>query len=94
MGARYRRTNNLIQLTGTVEAGLLPTSPPQPGWNSVTFPKPLTGGSENYVVMITTMNGGSAYVSDTYEVNGNFSGFSFIAETDCTLMYMVAKVGC
>ena len=68
-------------------------SPPSYG-NSVTFPNPLEGGTDNYVVMLTTQNGGYSYVNEMNEdSDGNFTDFSFITESDCTLMYLVARVG-
>ncbi len=79
-------------------SGVLPTeedeatSPPTP-LGSVTFPEPLPGGAENYVVLLTTHNGGYAYVTDTDEVDGDFSGFSFNTQYECDCMYLVTKIG-
>lgn len=82
-----------IHVTGYVESEDLATSPPVTG-NSVVFPQPLTGGYENYVVILTTLNGGYAYVTDMDENSaGNFTGFSFGTEAECSLMYLVAKAG-
>lgn len=84
-----------VQIAGVVEStDSILSSPPTPGVNSVTFPRALTGGSENYIVLLTTLNGGLSYVTDMDEdANGNFSGFSFSTESECTLMYMVVKIG-
>lgn len=82
----------LIVATGYAESAEA-ASPPS-STNAVTFPVPLPGGVENYVIMLTTQNGGYVYVSDTDEdEEGNFTGFSFLTEEDCSVMYMVAKVG-
>jgi hypothetical protein len=84
-------------LTGYSEADNVSVSPPSSPatiGNTVVFPAPLTGGSENYVVLLTTQNSGYAYVNEFDEDgDGNFSGFSFITETEGTLMYLVASVG-
>lgn len=81
-----------IYIAGVVESEEVLVSPPTSG-NEVVFPSPLAGGSENYVVILTTISGGSAYVTDLNEVNGNFSGFEFITGTECTVMYIVVKRG-
>jgi len=83
-----------ILIAGTAEINGGITSPPSSSNNTIVFPKALPGGSENYVVILTTLNGGYVYISDLDEdADGNFSGFSAIAESECTLMYMVSKVG-
>lgn len=84
-----------IQIAGTIQTeDGVGSSPPSPEVNSVTFPKALNGGSENYAVILTTLNGGVSYVTNLDEDDdGNFSGFSFATESDCTLMYIVVKVG-
>ena len=68
------------------------SSPPSTG-GSVSFSAVLPGGSENYVVSLTTINGGKAYVVNMNETEGDFSGFDFQTETDCDVMYIVANVG-
>jgi hypothetical protein len=71
-----------------------PSSPPAATLNSVTFPVPLEGASSNYVVMLTSQNGGYAYVTEMTENEaGDFIGFTFMVESDCTLMYMVVSAG-
>lgn len=84
-----------IIFAGRVE-GITPNTSPasETGVNTITFPYVLAGGSDKYVVLLTTVNGGNVYVSDVDEDgDGNFSGFSFIAEAECTVMYLVTKVG-
>lgn len=82
-----------IIFTGIAEAVDNLSSPPSIT-NTVVFPYALSGGAENYVVLLTTINGGSVYVSDTDEDgDGNFTGFSFISEAECSVMYLVSKVG-
>ena len=69
------------------------TSPPSPA-GSIRFPSPLPGGSENYVVSITTIAGGNAFVYDMIENdNGDFIGFGFATEEECDFMYLVVKAG-
>lgn len=91
-----------IASTGT---GELSESPPSETSGTVTFPKPLPGNGNGdpgscYVVMLTTLNGGYAYVTDMDdqdldgdEVDDHFTGFSFTADSECDVMYIVAKVG-
>lgn len=83
-----------IMFSGIVEADdTLPTSPPAYG-NTVEFPYALNGSANNYVIMLTSINGGYAYVSDRDENgDGNFSGFTFIAEYESSVMYVVISVG-
>ncbi len=83
-----------ILITGRalVEGNLSPPS----NTGSVTFNTPLDGNSDNYVVMVTSINGGGAYIID-FDNNDddNFSGFSFgvDSEEETEVMYMVAKIG-
>jgi hypothetical protein len=81
-----------ILIAGTVEAAEVVSSPPTNG-GTITFPEVLAGSSDDYVVLLTTQNGGSAYVSAMHEVSGNFSGFTYVTEEECTAMYMVTKCG-
>lgn len=61
---------------------------------TVVFPTPLNGEADNYVVILTTINGETAEVIDTDEdSDGNFSGFSIAADQECNAMYMVVNVG-
>jgi hypothetical protein len=83
----------VIMVAGYAESQGGVASPPSSS-DVVVFPTPLEGGSENYVVLLTTQNGGYAYVNNLNEnADGDFIGFSFLTETDCSLMYLVAKVG-
>lgn len=84
----------VIYIVGTdeSESGFLPLSPPSPG-NIVTFPEALPGSSDNYCVFLTSQNGGYTYTVELLETNGNFSGFSYVSESICTVMYMVARKG-
>ena len=86
-----------IIFTGIIDAGDVVASPPSspPATNdTVTFPYILTGGADSYVIMLTSINAGYVYVSDRDEdEEGNFSGFSFVAETEGLIQYLVAKVG-
>lgn len=81
-----------ILIAGRVESGPLSSPPIETG--IVTFNQPLPGSPDNYVVTLTTLNGGTAYVAlMSDDSNGNFSGFICVAEAECTVMYIVTKVG-
>lgn len=83
-----------------VLTGIIPTvvdedlisSPPTSG-TAVTFPYALEGPASSYCVFLTTKNGGHAYVISMQEEDGNFTGFSLVAETECDVMYMVTTIG-
>ena len=82
-----------ICLTGYVESEDIATSPATIG-NTIVFPQVLPGSSDDYVVLLTTLNGGYAYVTDMDENDdGDFIGFSFGTEAECSMMYLVAKAG-
>ena len=82
-----------IIFTGIVASEDTVSSPPI-ATNTVSFPYALEGGADNYVVMLTTINGGAVYVSDRDEDDDdNFTGFSFVTEAECDVMYLVSKVG-
>ena len=82
-----------VYVAGYVESESSMTSPPSSG-NEVVFPIALPGAASHYVVMLTTQNSGTVYVNNLNEDdNGNFSGFTFISESDGTVMYLVSKVG-
>lgn len=79
-------------------AGMMQTldsiSSPPSNTNRVTFPYPLPGGVDKYVVMLTGINTSSVYVAVRYEDDdGNFTGFSAVSDTDGDAMYMVVKAG-
>jgi hypothetical protein len=85
-----------IYLAGSIDtAGEdAPLSPPSGYIATVTFPNALPNGSENYVVMLTTQNAGSAYVTSMNEdANEKFSGFTLISESDGVVMYLVVSTG-
>lgn len=74
-----------------VESG--PSSPPAPV-NTVVLPYPLPGPADNYVIMLTTEQAGYAYVTDIVDdSDGNLTGFSLIAESEGTVMYLIARKG-
>jgi hypothetical protein len=82
-----------ILIAGIAESDGTPLSPTGMTGEAV-FPRTLAGGAENYVVILTTQNGGYAYVVEMNEDNhGDFSGFTFFAEVECTVMYIVSKIG-
>lgn len=75
-----------------------PSSPPSYTAGTIVFPKPLPGnGNGNpgslYCVILTTISGGYAYVTDMTEDDDNFIGFSFNCESECDVMYIVTKIG-
>lgn len=68
-------------------------SPPAP-IGLAKFPQPLPKGSEHYVVILTTINAGSVYVSNMDDNDdGKFIGFNAIAEEEGNCMYIVVSVG-
>lgn len=81
------------------------SSPPMYNSGTVVFPKPLPGNGNGdpascYCVIITTINGGYAYIIDLDDqdldgddVDDHFTGFSFTAESECDVMYIVTKIG-
>lgn len=88
-----------ILIAGIVASSGVPSSPPSEG-NTVTFQHPLPGLGEEHVVILTTLNGGAAYVTDMddHDLDGDdeddhFVGFSFMTEEECDVMYIVTKVG-
>lgn len=85
-------SNSVILAAGYAEGSEVVASPP--GFNNlVEFDVPLEGPSDRYVVMVTTLNGGYAYVSTMQENDdGNFYRFGVVVEADCNFMYLVAKV--
>jgi hypothetical protein len=82
-----------IIFTGIAEGEENVSSPPNPAANTVVFPYALEGSADAYVVILTTINGGYAYITDRDEADGYFTGFSFACEADGSVMYLVAKVG-
>lgn len=69
------------------------SSPPSPT-NIVEFPFSLIGGSENYVVILTGIGTGSSYVAvKSEDGNGNFSGFTIVADNEGDVQYIVATTG-
>lgn len=68
------------------------TSPPSVN-TTVRFP-PLAGGADKYVVSLTTHGGGSVFINEFIENdNGDFIGFSVVAESEGFLHYLVVKKG-
>lgn len=82
-----------IYFSGIIAGESVPTSPPSSNMNTVVFPYALEGGAENYVVMLTSINGGYTYITDLDETDGNFTGFSFAVEEESDVMYMVVDCG-
>jgi len=69
------------------------SSPPTPSAR-IVLTNPLPGSHVNYVVMITSLNAGTVYVSDMSDNdNDNFSEFSVIGEAEGSCMYFISKVG-
>lgn len=71
-----------IVFAGVIEVGEIPdTSPPTDG-GTVEFPYPLPGGVDRYVVLLTTINAGSVYVTErSVDSGNNFTGFSFVTDS-------------
>lgn len=83
-----------ILISGIVASVDVDASSPPSSFATVVFPKPFPGGADKYVVFVTTLNGGMSYVTAKDEDDsGNFTGFTAYSDSECDLMYMVAKVG-
>lgn len=74
-------------------------SPPSYG-GTVILPEPLLGLGEEHVVLLTTLNGGAAYIVDMNDEDldgddedDHFTEFTFRTDSDCDVMYIVTKVG-
>ena len=85
-----------IYLAGMLEASdsnMSPPSSPPSSLNTVTFDA-LPGHYSRYIVMLTTQNGGLAYVTEMiYNDSNNLTGFSVYSEVECTVNYMVVRTG-
>jgi len=89
-----------IILTGVVETAENDAfSPPTPS-ATVTLPIPQPGLGEDYVVILTTINGEHAYIIDMDdddldddEEDDHFVGFTLLSDVECQVMYLVTKVG-
>lgn len=70
------------------------TSPPTPTAD-VVFPEPLIGTSDDYVILLTTVNAGSAYVAVVVEDDdaGTVTGFGLVSEFEGDVMYLVVTKG-
>lgn len=69
------------------------SSPPSSA-NTVTLDRPLPGGNENYVVILTGLNTGSVYVGAMLDnEDGDFYRFVILSESEGTCMYLVTKCG-
>jgi len=86
-------TGPQIILAGTTTADTIPASSPSAIGGTVNFPEPLVNAHTQYGVWLTTLNGGSAYVSDMDDEDGHFSEFSFITEAEGTVFYLVVNLG-
>lgn len=82
-----------IIFTGIVESSNSDNSSPPTNSATVVFPYVLPYASSNYVVILTSLNGGYSYVSSKDETGGKFSGFSCITQSEGSAMYLVAAVG-
>ena len=96
-----RNQNSQIVFCGYATAtGTDANSSPPAEISDVYLPYSLVGDSTHYVVMLTTIGGGVAYVGEMYEEAdgdsptgvGSFSGFSVVTEYECDVMYMVLKI--
>jgi hypothetical protein len=86
-------TGPQILVTGIAAAENGVTSPPSAN-GEVILPRPLEGGADKYVVLLTSLSAGLGYVTDKAEdASGNFTGFSFVTAGEGEVMYLVAKVG-
>lgn len=94
-----------ILMAGIATAGPLEVSSPPTegveGTGTVVFPTPFPGLGEEHCVILTTLNGGVAYVidMDDQDLDGDdeddhFTGFTFLTQYECDVMFIVTKVGC
>lgn len=81
-----------IMIAGRTDTTEIVSSPPTQG-AVITLPTPLPGGADSYAVILTSLNGGSTYVADMTEEDGNFTSFTFVSESEGTVMYIVVKIG-
>jgi len=82
-----------IYAAGVIAAQDISSSPPMSSFNEVVLPNPLPGGSDAYIVMLTSLNGGDSYVVLMNEEDGYFTGFVVGVETSSDVFYMVVKKG-
>lgn len=82
-----------ILAAGMVGTAVIPFLSPATYGGEVVFPTALPGDADKYCILLTTLNGGYAYVSDRSESGGNFTGFSFRVESECDCMYLVVRSG-
>jgi hypothetical protein len=80
----------IADISEATEVGF--SSPPSSG-NTVRFPTPLPGGKDKYVVILTSVASGLVYTVDFLEDGDDFTGFTYIAETEGFVHYMVVKRG-
>lgn len=82
-----------IIITQYTEAVTLPVSPSGFG-GEVEFPIGLCPGpATNYIVNLTTINGGAAWITSMTETDGNFASFTFQTDAECFVMFQVVTVG-
>lgn len=77
-----------IIFAGKAKSGGPAFSPSGYGGTCV-FPSPLLGSADSYIVIITTLNGGSSYVSSLNVTSNSFLGFDFVTEYESEIMYIV-----
>lgn len=76
----------------TVQATDPPVSPDVP-MATVVLPTPLPGTEDDYVVLVTSLNAGAAYVMSMNDDDTGFTGFIVTSEAEGTVMYGVFGVG-
>jgi hypothetical protein len=81
----------LLAGIASTEDSILSSPPTSSG--TVEFDEVFQGPADGYIIVGTTLNGGSFYVTAKNEVNGNFSGFDFEASSACDIMYIITKPG-
>lgn len=91
-------TNIAIGPASIVYVGKVDTSndiiiSPPANLATVYFQNPLPDGSVNYSIFLTTVNGGSSQVVAFFEDGGLFTGFVCSSEFECTINYMVVRIG-
>ncbi len=85
-------TRPMLIATGIAETVDVPVSPTT-AMATVTFPEPLIGGPDNYVIMLTGLSVGDTYVASTTTSGGNFTSFTIASGDEGSVYYMVTTKG-
>lgn len=95
VGSSQDHPNNTLNIAvaGYLTAVTTLNTSPSTNGGTVRFPYPLQNSPNEYTVILTSLNGGAAYVSSLDEIDDRFIGFSVITSYPCQVMYIVVKNG-